>query len=73
MKRFVYDVAGFEFEDTVAFGQAWRDAKAFAKERGVAIYRTIIRNDEVGEWEVYCKSGCFLPVRMVERDSVAIF
>ena len=28
MKKFVYQVAGWEFVDTEAFGKAWKEAKA---------------------------------------------
>ena len=32
MKKFVYQVAAWEFVDCVAFGQAWQDAKIKAAE-----------------------------------------
>ena len=72
MKRFVYDVMGFEFEDTEAFGKAWKDAKEVATGLGVGIYRTVY-NGETERREVYCKGGCFLPVEMVKPESVALF
>lgn len=72
IKRFVYDVMGFEYEDTEAFGKAWKDAKEVAKGLGVGIYRTVY-NDETERREVYCKSGCFLRVDLVKPESVALF
>lgn len=72
MKRFVYDVMGFEWEDTEAFGSAWKTAKEVAKGLGVGIYRTVIKG-ETERREVYCKGGCFLPVEMVKPESVALF
>lgn len=72
MKKFVYDVAGFEFEDTAAFGAAWRAAKAKAAELNAAIYRDVIKNETVRR-EVYLKGGCFVPVSMAEPEEVAIF
>lgn len=73
MKMFYYDVAGFEFADTAAFGTAWREAKAKAAEMGAAIYRRIVKDDMEQEPEVYCTGGCFLPVRMVKTEDVKVF
>ena len=42
MKKFVYQVAAWEFVDSVAFGQAWQDAKVKAAELGAPIYRLVI-------------------------------
>ena len=40
-KEFIYNVAGNEYRDTEAFGQAWKAAKAKAIEVHAAIYRTV--------------------------------
>ena len=47
MKKFVYQVAGFEFVDSVAFGEAWKEAKRIATAYHVAIYRLVIKGDDV--------------------------
>lgn len=72
MKRFVYEVMGFEYEDTEAFGKAWQDAKEVAKGLNVGIYRTVYRGDTVKR-EVFCKGGCFVRVDLVKPESVALF
>lgn len=72
MKKFIYDVAGFEFEDTEAFGDAWKNAKDLATKKHVAIYRTVI-NGEKETREIYVKAGCFLPISLVMLKNVMIF
>lgn len=72
MKKFVYQVAGFEFEDTVAFGNAWKQAKLEAASKNCAVYRLVIKNDKVDQ-EVFCKGGCFLSVDLVQPHGVCIF
>ena len=72
MKRFVYDVMGFEFEDTEAFGKAWKDAKEVAKGLGVPIYRTVY-DGEKERREVYYKGGCFNSIKFATADNVALF
>ena len=62
MKKFVYQVASFEFSDNVAFGNAWREAKTKAAELGQPIFRLVIKGEEVRQ-EYFAKSGCFLLVR----------
>lgn len=71
MKKFVYDVAGFEFEDTEAFGKAWREAKAKAAELHAAIYRTVIKTEE--RHEVFTAAGCFLSTDYARPDDVLVF
>ena len=71
-KKYVYDVAGFEFHDTEAFGKAWKEAKAEATKRHCAIYRDVINEDETQTREVYT-GGMFLPIQMVEAHKVKIF
>lgn len=71
MKKFVYDVAGFEFEDTEAFGKAWREAKAKATELHVPIYRTVIKTEE--RREVYYNGGCFNSIQFATADNVKVW
>lgn len=71
MKKFVYQVAGFEFVDTTAFGTAWKDAKAMASENNYPVYRLVIKDEEARQ-EVYCTGGCFLPVNMVKKENIKI-
>lgn len=72
MKKFVYEVAGYEFSDVEAFGTAWKDAKAKATELHAPIYRLVIKNEDIKQ-EVYTKAGCFLPVSLVMVKNVMIF
>lgn len=72
MKKFVYQVDGFEFVDTVAFGEAWREAKRQATELHAPIYRLVIEDGKVQE-EVYVKAGCFLRSDLARRENVMIF
>lgn len=72
MKKFVYQVAGFEFVDTEAFGKAWRDAKAKATELHCAIYRLYIKGEKVYQ-EVYYKAGCFNSIEFATVDNVKVF
>lgn len=72
MKKFVYQVAGFEFVDTEAFGTAWREAKAKAAELHTAVYRLVIKGEDVRQ-EAYLTAGCFLNVALTEPKDVKIF
>lgn len=72
MKKFVYQVDGFEFVDTVAFGEAWREAKMEATALHVPIYRLVIEDGKVRE-EVYVKAGCFLRSDLALVKNVMIF
>ena len=72
MKKFVYQVAGFEFVDSVAFGEAWKEAKRVATACHSAIYRLVIKGEEVKQ-EVYYKAGCFNSIKFATADNVAIF
>jgi hypothetical protein len=72
MKKFVYDVAGFEFEDSAAFGKAWREAKALAAEKHSAIYRKVIEGEQVSN-EVFTSAGFFLSTKFAKAEDVAIF
>ena len=71
-KIFVYEVAGFEWRDTEAFGTAWKQARAEAEARKCGIYRLVIKGEQVKQ-EVLVRGGCFLPVEMVKPDEVLIF
>ncbi len=71
MKKFVYEVAGFEFEDTEAFGKAWKEAKAKAAELHAAIYRTVIKTEE--RHEVFVVGGCFLSTDRADSKDVLVF
>lgn len=62
MKKFVYQVAGYEFTDTIAFGKAWQEAKAKAAELNTKIYRIVIKGDKIRQ-EYFADGGCFLPVK----------
>lgn len=72
MKKFVYQVNGFEFIDTNAFGKAWQDAKAKAAELHCPIFRLVIKGDKVRQ-EVYYNGGLFNSVEFMREDNVKIF
>lgn len=72
MKKFVYQVAGFEFVGYEAWGDAWKQAKALATERHAAVYRLVIKGEKVTQ-EVFCKAGCFLVTYYADADSIKIF
>lgn len=59
MKKFVYQVAGYEFADTVAFGEAWKEAKEKATELHKPIHRLVIKNGEAKQ-ESFCSGGIFV-------------
>ena len=58
-KDFYYNVNGAEFHDTVAFGQAWKEAKALAREEHCGIERAVVCGDEI-RYEFYAKGGVFV-------------
>lgn len=58
-KDFYYNVNGAEFHDTVAFGQAWKEAKALAREEHCGIERTVICGENI-RYEFYAKGGIFV-------------
>ena len=72
MKKFVYQVAGYEFVDTEAFGKAWREAKVKAAELHVGIYRLVIKGEDWRQ-DVYVTGGCFLGVNYAKPEDVYIF
>ena len=71
-KKFIYDVAGNLFEDTEAFGKAWKAAKEKAAALHCAIYRTV-RKGEKENREVFYKAGCFNDVKYATIHEVMIF
>ena len=71
-KKFIYDVAGNLFEDTEAFGEAWKAAKEKATALHCAIYRTV-RKGETEHREVYFTAGCFNDVRFTATHEIKIF
>ena len=72
MRKFVYQVKGFEFVDTNAFGKAWQDAKAKAAELHCPIFRLVIKDDKVRQ-EVYYSGGLFNSIEFMREDNVKIF
>ena len=71
-KTFIYNVNGTLFEDTKAFGQAWKNAKALATEEHTVITRTVICGNETHE-EFFAKGGCFLNERFYEENKAKVF
>jgi hypothetical protein len=69
MKEYIYKVAEYTYTDTEAFGQAWRDAKAKARELHAPIYRTIVETRE----EVYTTAGAFLNTKYADPDRIERF
>lgn len=57
-KMFVYSVNGSTFEDTVAFGEAWKKAQVQAIEEHTYITRQVIYGNDIRN-EIYCR-GVFL-------------
>ncbi len=73
MKKFIYQVAGYEFSDTVAFGKAWQDAKAKATETGSGIGRLVVKDGDIIRREFFAKGGCFLSMEFYSEDRLAKF
>lgn len=72
MKKFVYQVGNYEFADTEAFGKAWKDAKAKAAKMHTAIYRLVIKGENVRQ-EVLYKGGVFNSVEFIRENNIEIF
>ena len=72
MKKFVYQVGGYEFVGFEAFGDAWKQAKAKAAELHAGVYRLVIKG-EIIKQEVYINGGVFLSVDRVQPEQVLIF
>lgn len=73
MKKFIYQVKGFEFEDSTAFGTAWAQAKVKATELHCPIFRQVIKTDGSIRQQVYYNGGCFNSVEFMREDNVKIF
>lgn len=71
-KTFIYNVNDTLFEDTKAFGQAWKNAKAFATKEHTTITRTVVTNNET-RYEFFAKGGCFLSERFYTEEKIKIF
>lgn len=72
MKKFVYQVANNEFTDSVAFGEAWKEAKHIAKMLHMPIYRLVIKGEDIKQ-EVYYKGGFFNSIKFATADNIEIF
>ena len=72
MKKFVYQVQSWEFVDSVAFGQAWQDAKVKAAELSAPVYRLVINGEDIRQ-EVYMTAGCFLRADRADAQRIKIF
>jgi len=72
MKKFVYQVAGFEYVGFEAFGDAWKQARTKATELHAGVYRLVIKG-EIVKQEVLVNGGVFLSVDCVQPEQVLIF
>lgn len=73
MKKFVYQVANFEFVDTTAFGSGWAQAKEKASELHAPIFRLVIKEGCEPRQEVFYKGGLFNSVEFMRDDNVKVF
>jgi len=73
MKKFVYQVAGFEYVGFEAFGDAWKQARAKATELHAGVYRLVIKGEIVKQEVLVNGGGVFLPVDRVQPEQVIIF
>lgn len=71
-RTYIYDVNGTQFEDVKAFGTAWANAKALAKEEHTTIKRTIVENEKI-TYEFYAKGGIFLNEKYYDVEDVKVF
>lgn len=72
-RTYIYDVNGTQFEDVKAFGTAWANAKALAKEEHTTIKRTIVENNGKIIHEFYAKGGIFLDEKYYNVEDVKVF
>ena len=72
MKKFVYQVKGFEFVDSTAFGTAWEQAKTKAIELHCPIFRLVIEGESVKQ-QVFYKGGLFNSIEYMREDNVKVF
>ena len=71
--KFIYKVAGFKWEDTVAFGEAWRAAKAKAAELHQPIFRSVVKANGTIHEQVFYNGGVFNSVEFMGCDNVRVF
>ena len=71
-KDFYYHVAGTEFHDTIAFGDAWKKAKALAKEKHTTIERRVVRGEDIRH-EFLAKGGVFLLTEYYKPEKALVF
>jgi hypothetical protein len=76
-KYFIYMVEGTEFYGDEPWGEAWKNAEAFAKENHLPIWRVVVKENAMGEvleenTEFYAK-GCFLAERFYSPERVYLF
>lgn len=71
-KLFVYKVDGKVFQGHDAWGQAWDDAKAVAKDRHCPIFRSVVKGDKV-DHQFFAKGGAFLSLRSYSPDKLYLF
>ena len=72
-KLFIYEVDNYEFSDTEAFGQAWKQAKEKAAALHTYISRFVVRNEDDIQQEFFCKGGCFLNAKHATPEKWEIF
>lgn len=72
MKKYIYYVKGYAFQDTEAWGQAWKQAKAIAIEAHCPIYRTVI-NGEKEKYEFLAKGYVFINEKFYAPAKLYIF
>lgn len=74
MKTFTYMVGEYKYEDIVAFGPAWRQAEAKAKELHVGIFRKVFNHTTKKTFhQFYAKGGAYLDMRFFHEDKLYIF
>lgn len=72
-KEFIYIVNGTEFNAGAdVWGQAWKDAKAWATNEHSIIERAVIDGEEI-RYEFYAKGGCFLADRFFSPALAKVF
>ena len=71
-KIFVYEVNGECFEDTEAFGKAWKQAKEVATREHTCITRQVIKGENIRN-EYYTKAGFFQNDRFYNKEDAKIF
>ena len=70
---YIYNVNGTDFEDTVAFGDAWKKAVALATETHSVITRTVIKDETDIRNEFFANGGAFLNERFYSKEKIKVF